>query len=574
MSEQLHFRFSSSYQMKNINRVLTGKEKFFLYSAIFILLASIIIWAVNFYFSSTQEMADFGGEYTEGMVGEPIYINPILAQTNEVDAALSQLIFSSLMKFDTKGNLVNDLTDSYDVTEDGTRYNFKLKTGVKWHDKSDLTANDVLFTIKLIQDPAYKSSLRGEWQDIQADVVDDQTITFKINKPYTPFINKLTFGVLPQHVFQQLPADKFLINDFNRKPIGSGPFVVADFKKDSQDNIISYQLTANQEYFNGRPYLDKINFNFYPSEDQLIDAYNKKEINGFGVLSYQKIADFKDRKDSQIADAHTPRYFAIFLNQQKNKALADKSVRQALSFATDRQTIINEVFASYAQMQNSPLLNNFGLFNSSDDIEKYDFNPEKAGQLLDQAGWKMSDDRIRKKDNQELEIALITTQWPDLAKTAEMIKAQWESLGIKVSITNLTVTDIQQNYLKPREYQAILFGQEYYGNDPDPYFFWHSSNKKDPGRNIALYENDKVDELLDKTRQLQNVEERKEKYKEFEKIITEEAPSIFLYSPDYVHITNRKVKGWQLEALVNPTYRFADAQHLYVKTKRIKKDKP
>lgn len=573
MSKQLHFRFPSPSQLTNLFGILSSKEKLIFYTAFLVLLLSLGAWSINYYYNSTVRVPDFGGEYTEGMMGEPIYINPILSQNNEVDDTLSHLLFSSLLKYDNQGNLTNDLAESYEMSEDGTVYTVKLKPGVKWHDKIDLTAEDVVFTIKLIQDPAYKSIyLRGDWQDVKAEVVDPLTLTFRLTKPYAPFPNKLTFGILPKHIFEQIPADRFLLNDFNLKPIGSGPFVYSDYKKDDKGNIISYHLLSNADYHGGKPYLDRINFNFYSSEDVLIEAYNKKEINGFGVLSYQKIDSFKNRKDTQILHLNTPRHFAVFFNQLKSKPLADKEVRKALSYATDRKAIISEVFANYAQEVKSPILNSFGQFSSASDAEKYEFNQAKAEELLENAGWKKQEDGSRKKDNVTLEISLITTQWPDLARTAEILKAQWEQVGAKVEVTNLVPTDLKQNYMQPREYQAILYGQEYYGNDPDPYLFWHSSGKKDPGLNIAVYENGQVDKLLEESRAAKQLDERKAKYAEFEKVIAEDAPAIFLYEPGYVYLANTKLKGIQTQAIINPAYRFSDANQWYIKTKRVKKD--
>lgn len=575
MSNQLDFRFSPQppikSPIKNFFQVLSNKEKFVIYTALLILLASILIWAGNYYYNATEKVPDFGGEYTEGMIGEPIYINPILSQTNEVDSSLSQLIFSSLLKYDNQGNLVNDLAENYEVTDNGSVYTFKINPAAKWHDNVPLTANDIFFTVKLIQDPAYKSSLRGLWQDIQVNVVDDQTISFKLNTPYAPFLNKLTFGILPQHLFEQVPADKFLLNDLNLKPVGSGPYVYSEYKKDDDGNIISYHLLANDDYYHGRPYLDRLNFNFYSNEDLLTEAYNKKEVNGFGVLSYQKIDDFKNRKDSQIISLKTPRYFAVFFNQTKSKPLADKEVRRALAYATDRQAIIADVFAGYAQEVYSPILGSFGQFSSANDLEKNSFDLNKAEETLDKAGWKKQADGSRQKDGVPLEISLITTQWPDLVRTAEVLKSQWEKAGVKVNLTNLAVSDIQQNYIRPREYQSILFGQEYFGNDPDPYFFWHSSGKKDPGTNIAVYQNDKVDKLLDEARLTQDLPERQAKYAEFEKLLVDDAPAVFLYEPNYVYVTNKKIKGIETQFIVNTAYRFIDANHWYIKTKRIKK---
>jgi peptide/nickel transport system substrate-binding protein len=571
MSKQLEFKLSSTDKPKQLKDTLPSKEKFFLYGAIFIFLAALITWSINFYFSSTKKVPDQGGEYTEGIVGEPRYVNPILSQSNEVDAILCNTIFSSLLKYNSKTELVNDLATGYEISEDKKKYTLKIKDDVQWHDGEKLTAQDIYFTIKLIQDPNFKSSLRGDWQDVKIEAPDNSTIIFKLSEPYAPFLNKLTFGVLPRHIFEEIPADDFLLSDFNLKPVGSGPFVYSSFKQDEENNIISYQLIANENYYDKKPFLEKINFNFYQEEDLVIDAYSKKSINGFGVLSYEKIKDYEIRKDTEINSLRTPRYFAVFFNQAKSIPLASENVREALNYATNKEEMIQKVFHGYATEVNSPILGSFGEFSNSEEVQKTDYNPEKAKKILDEEGWESQDDGTRKKDDEVLEISLITTQWPALSETANLIKEQWGRIGVRVNVTELSIADIQQNFIKPREYQAILFGQEYFGNDPDPYNFWHSSGKKDPGSNIAMYGDEDVDELIKEARETSDLEKRKENYQKFEKIISEDFPAVFLYSPNYVYLLNKKIKGMEAESIINPALRFSEINEWFIKTKRVKK---
>ncbi len=384
MQKQSQLPLPTPTKIKLISKILSRKEKFILYLALIVLIVSLTFWAINFFLSSTEKVPTFGGEITEGMVGQPMYINPILSQSNEIDSSLSRLIFSSLMTYDSQGNLINDLTENYEISSDNKRYTFKIKPGIKWHDKTDLTTKDIAFTLKLIQDQSFKSPLRGNFQDVKIEIIDDQTIAFTLEEPYTPFPNKLTFGILPAHIFEEMGADKFLISDFNLKPIGSGPFEFVSLKQDENGNILSMQLEANPDYFSGRPFLDKININFYPEENEMIEAYNKKEINSFGLLSYQKIEEFKNRNDTLVIVSNTPRYFAIFFNETKSFPLADKNVRKALSLLTNRNEIVKEVFGDGASSVYSPILPHFENFQSitQENIQDYQYNPEKAENIL------------------------------------------------------------------------------------------------------------------------------------------------------------------------------------------------
>lgn len=574
MSNQLEIKFNDKKNTQNkFTKFLSSKEKLFLYGAIVIFIISLISWTIHFYFSSTEEVPNFGGEYTEGIIGEPLYVNPILSQSNEVDSALSNLIFSSLLKYNEKANLVNDIAESYEISDDKKTYTFKIKKGILWHDGQELDANDIYFTVKLIQDSAFKSSLRGNWEKIKPEVIDDLTIKFELEKPFVAFLNNLTFGILPEHIFGEIPADKFLISDLNLKPIGSGPFIFSDFKKDNQDNIISYQLIANKEYYDQAPFLEKINFNFYSNDEELIAAFNNKEINGFGFSSYEMLDKFQDRKDSSIKSLRMPRYFALFFNQIKSIPLADKNVRKALQYATNKQEIINQVFYGQATEVNGPILNEFGEFRSNLENEKISYNPEKAKEILEEAGWKIGEDGIRAKNDEKLSISIVTTTWIDLQQTAELLKNQWEPLGIKIEITKASISEFQQNFVRPRDYESLLFGQEYFGNEPDPYPFWHSNEKKDPGKNIAVYENKDVDKLLEETREIHDINKRQESYNQFEKIVIDDAPALFLYSPNYVYVINKKIKGIETESIIRPPFRFSDTNEWFINTKRVKKNK-
>lgn len=572
MSEQLNFSFPSPSQFKHFGSILSKKEKILLYLAIFILVGALVAWAINYYISSTEKRPHVGGEYTEGVVGQPLHVNPILSGVNETDETLCKLVFSSLLSHDKEGFLVNDLAEKYELSEDKKTYTFYIKQNVQWHDKVPLTAHDIAFTVKLIQTKAFKSSLRGDWQDVNVNVIDDHAISFSIPEPYSPFPNKATFGILPKHVFEDVSAENFLLSEFNLKPVGSGPFVFSHFEQNEEDDIISYQLLANKSFYDGPPFLEKVNFNFYSEEQDLIEAYNKKEINGFGLISYENVKDFEEKKGTQIFSMKTPRYFAIFFNKTKSIPLANKDVRKALMLATNRDEIVDQVFYDHAKTEFSPILVSFGEFESSKSPDNFSANIEEAERILEEAGWKKGEDGIRQKDGQKLEFSLITTQWQDLAKTAPIIKAQWERVGAIVNISNLEFNDIQDNFIKPREYQAILYGQKYLGNDPDPFFFWHSSRRKDPGRNIALYNNEEVDALLDEARKTSDLNKRKEDYKAFEEKIYEDVPAVFLYSPDYVYIMNSKIKGIDTGAIVDNAHRFTNIKNWYIKTTRTKKD--
>lgn len=476
-----------------------------------------------------------------------------------------QLVYNGLLKYDSQGKVVPDLAESYDISDDKTTYTFHLKKNVSWHDGEPFNAEDVIFTTNVISDPSYRSALRSNWQGIETNLMDDYTITFTIKTPYVGFLNNLTFGILPKHIWESVSPDKFYLTELNLEPIGTGPFKYQSFQKDSKGNILSYKLVANPSYFAAKPYISKITFNFYIDDNSVLEAYNKKEIMGIGGLSSQKLDNLKGQNSTQVYKFNMPRYFSVFFNQTKSVALAHDEVREAIALATDRKEIIDNVLHSNANEVFSPILD--GMIGYSTDIPRKEFNLEKANQTLEEKGWQKNSEGIREKDGAQLEITLVTTDWEELTETAEILKTQWGEIGMKVTVNSFSISDIQQNYIRPREYDALLFGQVL-GADPDPFSFWHSTNKKDPGLNLSLFGNSDTDKLIDDGRIEFDTEKRNSYYIDFQKKLEEENPAIFLYSPSYIYPVNKKLKGIDIKNLVSPSRRFSEVEKWYVKTKR------
>ena len=510
-------------------------------------------------------MPDFGGEYIEGNVGQPQHINPLLSASNDVDSDLTEILYNGLLKYDGKGAVIPDLAESFEINDDKTAYTFHLKKNITWHDGVPFSAQDVIFTFNLITDPAYKSPLRSNWQGVTASLVDDYTVTFNTS-PYAGFLNNVTFGILPQHLWDDIKPENFSLTQLNLEPIGTGPFKYTAFQKDSKGNILSYKLVANPNYFAGKPYLSKITFNFYADEDSALDAYNRKEIMGMGSISSQRIKDIKNQKSSFEHSFAIPRYSAVFLNQSKSLPLADDKVREALNLATNREELIELVLNGKGTPIYSPILP--GMIGYSSDMGKVTFDPGKAKGILDDAGWKMTDDKFREKDDKPLEINLITTDWDEFSKSAEVLKTQWEKIGVKVNIESLSVSNIQQNFIRPREYDALLFGQVL-GADPDLYSFWHSAQKKDPGLNLALFGDSGTDKLIEDARVEFDREKRAGFYADFQEKLVEEIPAIFLCSPEYIYPVNKKVQGIEAKNLISPAERFSNVDKWYINTKRV-----
>lgn len=559
-------------QWIQLPKILPVRERWLARGLILVIIVSACLLLINCYLSHGQVQPKIGGQYKEGILGQPRYINPVLSPTNDADRDLVQLIYSSLFKYDGQNNLILDLAESYTIEDEGLTYYISLKKNILWHDNEPLTANDIIFTIKTIQNPEYKSPLKNIWQNVEMEKVDDFALRFKIKSVYAPFLHNLTFGVLPKHIWAGIPAANFPLAEYNLKPIGSGPYQFKKFSKDKNGKIESIELVRNENFYLTEqdhpqgPFIEKVILRFYNNEEKLIEAYQKRQIDGLVSISTANLSNLKN--NFNLYQIELPIYYAVFFNQIKSKPLADETVRLALAYATNKQEIIDQVLAGKGTMVDSPLLP--GCLGYTTETKIYDFALEHAQNTLEAAGWLDGDnDGIREKNEEKLKLTLVATDWPEIKQTAELLKEQWEKIGAQINLEIIDSVILQEDYLRPREYEALFFG-EVLGADPDPFAFWHSAHRKDPGLNLALYQNKEVDKLLEEARQTLDQEARVAKYIEFQKLLTDDLPAIFLFSPDYLYPINKKVKGISsIEKLPTHSQRFSQIENWYIKTNRV-----
>ncbi|MFA6526263.1 MAG: ABC transporter substrate-binding protein [Candidatus Buchananbacteria bacterium] len=559
--------------IKYLPNFLTSGEKRQANILIIIIAGAGLLLAGNLFFLFTQSVARSGGEYSEGMVGSPRFINPILSQTNSIDSDLSRLIFSSLVAYDKNQELTPDLAESYDISEDQLVYTFKLKNNVKWHDGENFTANDVVFTVASIQDQEFKSPLGRKFRGVVCEKIDDYTVKFTLKEPFAPFISMLTFGILPEHLWYNIPPANADLNELNKKPVGTGPWAVDSFKKDASGIIKSYTLVPNNDYYGKKPYLSKLIFKFYGDNMSAIDALKNKNIDGISYLPRELRGELWKHNNIIYHELEQPQYSGVFFNQQKNTLLQSAYIRQALALAINKQKIITQVFGGDAKLLDAPILP--GIDNNPD-IVKYEFNAEGAASLLEKNGWMMTStttasgltEQYRTKKGWDLKIVLTVADQPQYIAAANIIKEGWDQIGVKTVLEIVDKTKIVQDNINGRKYEALLFSENM-SSDPDPFAFWHSSQNEYPGANLAIFTNKNVDALLESARKYNNIADRQSKYWEFQKIISSELPVIFLYSPTYTYPQDKAIKGFDVSGISSYSDRFANINEWYVKTKRI-----
>lgn len=558
--------------MENAVRRFTSAEKvlFYFFAGLFALSSLILIFKVNNSFLTDIPVE--GGTVVEGIVGNPRFINPVLA-ISEADKSLVSLVYSGLLRVGDDGDLTNDLAESIEVSADGLTYTVKLRSDATFHDRVRVTADDVIFTFQKIQDPDIKSPLFGDLTGVTVSKVNDDTVSFKLKSPYSPFINNLTIGILPKHVWSSVTDDEFSFSQWNVLPIGSGPYKVDSVNRDSGGIPNFYDLVPFDKSLGNKAYIKHLVFKFYPSSNDLLDAFDGGDIQSLSGIS-PKDASQLEADGARIISAPLPRIFGVFFNQSANEVLLDKTVRKALDLAAPKEEIVESILGGYGTVIESPLPPGLVEFKTaSSTIASTTNRFELASSTLRDAGWEINPDTgiLEKKSKAgtiELSFTLSTSDNPDLKAVAEMLKASWQELGAQVDISIYEPGDLNQNVIRPRRYEALLFG-EVVGRDADVYPFWHSSERNDPGLNIALYVSSDVDELLEDIRIESNKGKKEELYKLFNENIAEDVPAVFLYSPSLIYVVPENLKGVSLSKLSTTQDRFADVRNWYVETSSV-----
>ncbi|MFH1433268.1 MAG: ABC transporter substrate-binding protein [Candidatus Uhrbacteria bacterium] len=561
--------FPSFRQWRELPRVMSKTERLISVVALALLAAAIIFVASWYVVTHREEVPAVGGEYTEGLVGEPQLINPLYAVASDVDNDIASLVYSGLFRYDPVSGLVPDLAASYEISEDQTTYTIKIRDDAYWHDGDPVLSDDVVFTIQSTQNSDYKSPYAVTFRNIGVAEIDDKTVQFILPEPFAPFLSTLTMGILPQHVWSQIAPKRATLTELNLTPIGSGPYKFDKFTKDKLGNIGSYTLVRNDRFHGEAPKIENIVFKFYADANAAVDALANHNVEGLAFVPSDLVAEVEKVRGVEILRPSIPQITVLFFNQEANELLLDEDVRQALTQATDKGSLIKEVLGGFGTPIYGPIIE--GMIGYHDSIETLPFNLEVAANLLDEAGWKLEEGAaLRTKgtgdDAEDLIFTLTVVDQPEYIQAAEVLRNQWSTVGVGLEIRVVAAVDLQASVLSGRNFEIFLTG-ELMGIDPDPVPFWHSSQINDPGLNLAQYTNRNVDTLLEEARVTTDPEERAQKYIEFQDLLVEDLPAIFLYQPTYRYAVADKIKNIELERITTPADRFSRVSDWYIKTK-------
>jgi peptide/nickel transport system substrate-binding protein len=527
-----------------------------------LLLATLLGYST--YNLATVLVPDRGGVYREGVAGNPQYMNPLLCDATEIDLDLCRLLYRGLTRIDKSGRVVPDLAQDWTI-EDGLVYTFRMKPDQFWHDGQPVTADDVLFTIGVLQDPEVFSlpDLTSLWRSVEVEKIDDFTVRFRLAEPFTPFMDYTAVGLLPEHIWRNVPASELATKPLDATPIGNGPLRVVET---AADHI---RLEASPFYRGRRPYLGALELRFYPDHASLFTAFVNGEIDGISQVLAQDLPVAVERDDLELFSAVKSEYLTVIFNLANPDVefLQDKRVRQALMYGLDRQRLVDEVAAGQGVLAHSIFLPENWAY--SPDVPKYGYEPERAAQLLDEAGWVDSDgDGIRDQDGRALRFQLYSNDDPVRRALVEEIAADWRAIGVEAVPTPVTFAGLVADFLNPRRFDAALIGWELTG-DPDPYPLWHSTQAAGGGQNYSGWANPEADEIMEQARAITDEGERRALYGRFQELFAEDMPAILLYYPVYTYGVSDRVHNVQIGSLNQAPERFETFADWYILTRRV-----
>src|SRR3989339_271342 len=585
-SERLVFQASTERKLPTYTQwryfklLLNKGERYLFFLALFLVVLCVLVFTLRRLNEATAVVPAYGGTYTEGVVGAPQYLNLILSSLSDVDADISALVFPGIFKRNNNLELEPNLITNYVLSEDKLTYTFFLRSNIKWQDNNEnLTSDDVVFTIKAIQDVTYQSPLQSTLAGAEVKKIDDFSFSITLKEQFAPFLASLTFGILPEHLWYNVPGQNVRLNGMNLQPVGYGAYKFSELTKDDAGNVKTFTLERNADYFGDKPFIDKMKFVFYPDMTSAILGLTQKRIEGLGFVPQSKKEEItKANKNIIFHSLRIPQYSALFFNLKNNKALQNDVVRQALARAVDRDKIVTEALGGEAEAIYTPILPGYMGYN--DQVKKYPLDMEKARKILKDDGWKYPDDKEdqtgvsaedfapREKDGVKLEFTIATVDLPEYQAVAQQLIDSWRKIGAKVNLSVTGAQDIQGSVIKERNYEALLFGQ-IIGSDPDPYPFWHSSQQEYPGLALSIFRNTEIDDIIEEARKTNDEKKRSELYNKFQDLLAQDISAIFLYNPLYTYAVSNRIKGLEENQYVAvPADRFSNIDSWYIKTRR------
>lgn len=512
-----------------------------------------------------------GGVYTEGLVGSLGRLNPLLDWNNSADRDIDRLLFSGLLRFDERGLPQKDLAEGWGVMPDGTVYNFTIRPNALWHDGEPVTSDDVIFTIEMMKSEGslYPPDIKELWSKVEVTRLDEKNLKFTLPEPYVPFIDYLTFGVLPKHLLESVPPDQMANADFNINPVGTGPYRFDHLIVDD-GQITGVVLTISPNYYGTDPFIEQVVFRYYPTSAEAMDAYKQGDVLSVSQITSDVLSGALEEPNLSVYTSRLPQMSMVLLNLNNSEVafLQDTKVRRALMLALNRPYMVNSFLQGQAILADGPILP--GSWAYYDGTEHFDYNPDEAINLLKAEGYVIpaGGGDVRAKDGVPLVFNMLHPDDEVHTRIAETIQQAWADIGIRADLQAVPYDELVLDSLASRAYQAALVDLNLSRTpDPDPYPFWHQAEAVG-GQNYTQWDNRAASEYLEQARVTTDYTLRTRLYRNFQVLFAKELPALPLFAPVYSYGVDVEVQGVQVSSLYDPSDRLATFSQWYLLTRR------
>ena len=518
-----------------------------------------------------QQQPEQGGVYTEGLVGSLGRLNPLLDWNNSVDRDVDKLLFSGLVRFDERGLPHADLAEAWGVSQDGSVYNFTIRQNAVWHDGTPVTSDDVLYTIEMMKSAGslYPQDIKDLWGRIEVTKLNDKNLKFTLPEPYAPFMDYLTFGIVPKHLLESIPPEQMASAEFNIKPVGSGPYRFDQLIVEN-GRIAGVVLALAENYYGTPPYIEQVVFRYYPTSADAFDAYQQGDGFAVGKITSDVLPAALEEPNLSIYTSRVPQMGFVFFNLTDPNVtfLQDAKLRRALMLGLNRPNIINSIMQGQAFTIDAPILP--GSWAYYDGVEHYEYDPDAAVSLLKDEGYVIppGGGDVRAKDGVPLVFTMVHPDDAVHTQIAQAIQSQWAKIGVQVNLQPQPYDQLVLTTLTSRSFQVALVDLNLSRTpDPDPYPFWHQAEVVG-GQNYSGWDNRAASEYLEQARVTADYSLRAKLYRNFQVIFAKELPALPLYVPVYSYGVDAQVQGVQVGPLYEPSDRLNTFTSWYLLTRR------
>ena len=546
---------------------------------ILVVLVTLVIVAVLLYTQQSspetgfaiQQQPEQGGVYTEGLVGSLGRLNPLLDWNNTADRDVDSLLFSGLVRFDERGLPQADLAEAWGVSQDGSIYNFTIRPDAVWHDGMPVTSDDVLFTIEMMKSPGslYPQDIKDLWDRVEVTQLNEKNLKFTLPEPFAPFMDYLTFGVVPKHLLESVPPEQMESAEFNLEPVGSGPYKFDQLIVEN-GQIAGVVLSISSSYYGTPPFIEQVVFRYYPTSAEAFDAYQQGDVFSVSHITQDILLPALEDPNLSTYSSRLPQMgFVLFnLNNPDVAFLQDSVVRRALMLGLNRPNMINTIMQGQAFVSNSPILP--GSWAYYDGIEHFEYDPETAEAILKAEEYviPLGGGDVRAKDGIPLAFTMVHPDDAIHTQLAQAIQTQWARIGVRVDLQPQPYDQLVLTTLASRSFQSALVDLNLSRSpDPDPYPFWHQAEAVG-GQNYSGWDNRAASEYLEQARVTADYSLRTRLYRNFQVIFIKELPALPLYVPVYSYGVDSQVQGVQVGPLYEPSDRLNTFTRWFLLTRR------